>query len=252
VSLVRLAIAVRDEAELERLLAALPDGVADGREFVLYRPAAELPGAPELDALARGEVTVAPVRDGWRTAHRAHLRREVVGELAVRPPWLPGEPDDLVLEPGATFGLAGHVTTRLCLELLQELEPGGPLADWGTGCGVLAVAAARLGWAPVTAIDLDGAALVAANAAANGVRVEALEGDVTRSAPWADTVVANLTLPLLRAAAAATARPPRLLLASGILAGEVDALLEAWPLLRPAQRRERDGWAAVVLVVSAT
>jgi len=245
VTLVRLAIVVRDEAELERLFAALPDGVADGREFVLYRPAAELPGAPELDALARGEVIVAAVPDGWRTAHRAHIRREVVGGLALRPPWLPGEPGDLVLDPGATFGLAGHATTRLCLELLQELPAGGPLADWGTGCGVLAVAAARLGWDPVTAADLDGAELVAANAAANGLAVKALAADVTRAAPWAPTVVANLTLPLLEAAAA-TARPPRTLIASGVLPSQVEALVRAWPL-RLARRRERDGWAAVVL-----
>ena len=61
---------------------------------------------------------------------------------------------DVVVDPGRAFGTGAHATTRLCLELLVELadagEAGGPLADWGTGSGVLAIAAAKLGWGPIT------------------------------------------------------------------------------------------------------
>ncbi len=123
----------------------------------------------------------------------------MVGRLAVRPPWIAGRDDDLVIEPGVSFGAAAHPTTQLCLELLQEL-PHGPLADWGCGSGVLAIAAARLGFAPVVAIELDPAAasLARENAARErGGRARCVTGDVTREAPWAPTIVANLTLPLL-------------------------------------------------------
>ena len=68
---------------------------------------------------------------------------------------------DLVIDPGQAFGTGAHHTTRLCLELLLELDPGGALADWGSGSGVLAIAAARLGYAPVLAVDVEPASLEA-------------------------------------------------------------------------------------------
>ena len=72
-----------------------------------------------------------------------------------------------MIDPGVYFGAGTHPTTRLCLELLQKREPGGALCDWGAGTGVLAIAAARLGFAPVTAVEVDPGALevIARNAA---------------------------------------------------------------------------------------
>ena len=91
------------------------------------------------------------------------LGRSAVGE----PP-----PDALavVIDPGRAFGTGAHATTRLALELLQDVEPTS-LLDVGCGSGVLSVAAAKLGFAPVTAVDIDDVALetTRANAAANGV-----------------------------------------------------------------------------------
>jgi len=246
VTLLRLGIRVRAE-EAEPAYARLHEVLAAGAqvreldgavEYATYGAPDALPADARLRELAGDAllgISRTPLADGWATAYHAHLGRVTAGALAVRPPWVPGEPDDLVIDPGDSFGGGHHVTTRLCLELLQELEPSGALCDWGTGSGVLAVAAARLGWAPVYAIDLDGGELVAANARANGVGLEFAGCDVAREpAPAAPTVVANLTAPLLRAAMAVQPRP-QVMIASGFLAGEMEAT------------RERDGWGAALL-----
>jgi ribosomal protein L11 methyltransferase len=251
VKLVRLGIRVRAEAAdlaLARLLGVLGGGAeeraVDGAvEYATYGPPGELPDDATLQALVGNAllgVVRTPVGDGWATAYHAHLTRLTVGELAIRPPWVEGEPDDLIIDPGESFGGGHHVTTQLCLELLQTLAPGGPLCDWGTGSGVLAIAAARLGWIPVFAVDLAGGELVAANAAANGVAVHFLARDLTREpAPPAQTVIANLTGPLLRAALAV--QPPAdVVIASGLLAAEA----AEWDA---REALERDGWAAVLL-----
>jgi len=148
----------------------------------------------------------------------------------------------LVIDPGPSFGAASHPTTRMCLELLGELEPGGMLVDWGTGSGVLAIAAARLGFAPVYGVELDPAAAYVArrNALRNGVDVTVSVGDVTQNAPIAPTVLANLTLPLLNRVS--REQVPARLIASGFLAGQRPDLP-----MKIVQRRELEGWAALVL-----
>jgi ribosomal protein L11 methyltransferase len=264
-ALVRLGIRVRAEAAepaLARLLDVLGTGAEeralDGAvEYATYGLADALPADARLRALA-GEalldVTRTPVADGWATAYHAHLTRVTAGALAVRPPWVAGEPGDLVIDPGESFGGGHHATTLMCLELLRTLTPTGALCDWGTGSGVLAIAAARLGWAPVYAVDLTGGELVAANAAANGVTVEFRACDLTREpAPPAPTVVANLTAALLGAAMTVQPRP-RTMIASGMLARDADSVAAAWGgderaagERRVRARLERDGWAAVVL-----
>ena len=92
-------------------------------------------------------------RRRWNDFHSRSHRRVAL------PPWAEPsrDPDviDLAIASGYAFGTGMHPTTRLCLELLLTLEPGGALCDWGAGTGVLAMAAARLGWDPVTAIELD-------------------------------------------------------------------------------------------------
>ena len=100
--------------------------------------------------------------------------------MVVRPSWeadVTGAGIDVVVDPGRAFGTGAHATTRCCLELLLALADRnlatGAFADWGTGSGVLAIAAAKLGWDPVTGCDHEPAAVeaAAANAAANGVEV---------------------------------------------------------------------------------
>jgi ribosomal protein L11 methyltransferase len=266
---IRLAIRVRaDRAEvaLADLLPILGGGAeereVDGLvEYALYGHEAELPTVDDIRALANVvDVRTEPVAEGWERRWHEFLRPVRVRDLVVRPPWIEGSPDDLVIDPGAFFGAGTHATTRLCLELLLDEEPGGALCDWGSGTGVLAVAAARLGWAPVAAVELEPAAveLIRTNAARNGVEVEARAHDLREGALWARTVIANLPKPLLMEVAdepsgaaadvwaRAAAGGPSRVIASGFLAGEADEVVAAFGL--PERRRlEAEGWAAVVL-----
>jgi ribosomal protein L11 methyltransferase len=184
----------------------------------------------------------------------------VGGRVHVRAPWHDPPPDgplDVVIEPAQAFGTGAHATTRLCLELLLELEPGGPLVDLGCGSGVLAIAAAKLGWGPVLGVDHDPLALAATaeNAERNGVDIEARRHDLLRDgpAPAAPTVLANLLGPLLRALAETGFDPqdmaPRALIASGLLTSEADAIAAAFARrgLHERTRRADGEWAALLL-----
>ena len=246
--LVRLGIRVRrEQAELAlaALLPVLPQGAEETEpdtgdvEYALYVPRGELPTRGRA-ARARGrravDVTLTDVAAGWERRWHEHLRPVEVASggrrMRVRPPWEPagGGQDvlEIVIDPGELFGAGTHATTQLCLELLLELDAGGALCDWGAGSGILAVAAARLGFAPVEAVELsDGAAdVIRRNAAANGVAVRAVQADLTATPPpSAPTVTANLTLEVLQAIAArALERPPERMIASGVLAERADAV----------------------------
>jgi ribosomal protein L11 methyltransferase len=179
------------------------------------------------------------------------------GALTVRPPWEePGStPVDLVIDPGQAFGTGAHATTRLCLELMLRLAPGGAFLDLGCGSGVLAVAAARLGWAPVLAVDNDPASVEAAglNARVNGAAVEVAQMDLRSDpVPYAPTVAANLLAPLLLAWAARmqhAERLPERAIAGGLLVHEADAVAAAFAALglNELERRVGGEWAALLL-----
>src|SRR5581483_3739416 len=154
------------------------------------------------------------------------------------------------------FGTGAHPTTRMCLELLLELsdrgEASGALADWGTGSGVLAIAAAKLGFGPVIACDLERPALEAAadGARANGVEIQLARIDLRgEGAPSAPTVTANLTAPILCEVASRIDEPPQRLICSGLLTSEVDEVAEAFGAtgLRVRERRATADWAALLL-----
>ena len=141
-----------------------PNGVEEERgpgyvEYAIYGGEGELPELGELDAVVgdgRVEVSATEIPDDWADRWRDFHKPLLVGErLWLRPSWEPPREGaiDVVVDPGQAFGTGAHPTTRLCLELLLELEAageaGGPLTDLGTGSGVLAIAAAKLGWGPV-------------------------------------------------------------------------------------------------------
>jgi ribosomal protein L11 methyltransferase len=176
----------------------------------------------------------------WAEAWKQHFVVHRIGErIVIRPSWREYQPapDDVVIEldPGMAFGTGLHPTTRLCLAALERaVRPGCRLLDLGTGSGILAIAAAKLGATEVLAIDTDPVATdaAAANVAANGLRdrVTVIEGTIERAADAAfDGVVANISATVLIAVASELARvtrPGGWLLASGLLADrEIEVVL---------------------------
>ncbi len=244
---------------LAALLELAPGGVeqVDGDgwvEYALYGAPGELPSYPDGEADVAGirvSVRGEPVADDWGERWKEfHEPVLVGGRLWVRPPWAPPRPGalDVVVDPGQAFGTGAHPTTKLSLELMLELDPGGSFADLGCGSGVLAIAAAKLGFAPLVAVDNELAALDAtrANAAANGVELDAVERVNLREgpAPAADTVAANLVRPLLRELE--LAGRPRAAILSGLLEDEADEFAAAFDL-RERRRLVEGGWAALLL-----
>jgi ribosomal protein L11 methyltransferase len=188
---------------------------------------------------------VEAVEDGWEDRWREFHRPVRVGPFWIGPPWeeAPLDAVPVVIDPGRAFGTGAHPTTRLCVELIAELSPAS-LVDIGCGSGVISIAAAMLGFAPVTAVDVDPAAVEATlrNAAANGVSLDVLKLDATQGAlPPAEIVAANVSLPV------AEALLPRLRARIVVASGYLEA---NEPELGPFVRRERrtlDGWAADLL-----
>ncbi len=250
------------ELVLAELLDLVPGGfeerdAGDAVEYVLYGAPGELPSLPDLRAAAGDalvDISTDDVADDWSERWKAFHRPVDVGPLRVRPPWEPPRDGalDVVIDPGQAFGTGGHHTTRLCLELLLDLEARGPLADWGCGTGVLAIAAAKLGWNPVVGVDVDPAAVAATagNARANGVAMGVDAVDLRRAqGPWAPIVVANLVRPLLLDVAAVLVDAPATLIVSGLLREEAGEIAAAFARhgLREAERRHSGEWAALRL-----
>jgi ribosomal protein L11 methyltransferase len=267
----------------------------DHVEYAVYGAPGELPSLPELRAAAGGalvEVSTSETADDWderwKRFHHAVLvsaptvltarvdaGRGAVTAFRVRPPWEPPEllgersrapgqaaTEEIVIDPGQAFGTGAHASTRLCLELLLRLaltEPSrGALLDLGTGSGVLAIAAARLGFAPVLAVDHEPESVQAAreNALVNGARIEVQRLDLRRQPPplpdprgaWSSCVaLANLLHPLLLELADRLPQAPAHLLASGLLAEQLDEVAGAFARagMRERERRESAGWAAL-------
>jgi ribosomal protein L11 methyltransferase len=263
----RLAVRVRRadaEVVLAELLELAPSGVeetaldGDVIEYAVYGAPGELPELPDLEAAAGGalvEISTSQIADDWSERWRSFHRPLVIeGRLTVRPPWeAPSETGlDVVIDPGQAFGTGAHATTRLCLELLLERSPEGAFADVGCGSGVLAIVAAKLGFAPVLALDYDPAALQATreNAQRNGVELDVRAFDLrTDQVPEADLWAANvLAGPLRTWAASQRSFAPELLL-SGILADEADAVAAAFAArgLGETERRRGGEWTALAV-----
>jgi ribosomal protein L11 methyltransferase len=236
-----------DFAQLELTSTEVPD------EDWARRTQADLP------AIRIGRVTVAPPWDlpaGMRDAGSGvETSVPSVPHPAPRPPH-PAEVT-IVIEPSRGFGTGHHQSTRLCIVLLQNRNLSGlTVTDVGTGSGVLAITAARLGAAFVSAIDTDPDAVENAreNIAANEVEkiVEAHVDDLsTTTVPPADLVTANLTGTLLVHHAADLARlvrPSGSLLVSGFNIEEKDRVMEALaPHFAIIESAEEDDWFAFLV-----
>jgi ribosomal protein L11 methyltransferase len=273
--LIRLAVRCRPELA-ERVLADLvelaPGGVEEDAgpgwvEYAIYGGPGELPAMPELEAAVGEdlvEVTSTAVPDDWADRWQDFHKAISIagGRIVVRPSWeRPPARDhaagiDLIIDPGQAFGTGAHPTTRMCLEVLLELadegHARGPLTDWGTGSGVLAIAGAKLGFRPVIACDHERAALEAAGASsrANGAHLDLVRVDLRRDpAPSAPTITANLTARLLREVAARVEVRPQRVVCSGMLTSEVDEVADAFAGsgLRERERRASGDWGALLL-----
>lgn len=221
-------------------------------------------GLEEVRQEGLGEIN-APVyawvqEEDWANAWKAYFKPTRVGELlVVIPSWeeyelKPGELP-LYLDPGMAFGTGTHPTTALCLRLLEKaVKPGARVLDVGTGSGILAVAAARLGASPIVAIDIDPVAVKVAgeNTAKNHVAVDVRLATVDQvETDECDVVIANIIasviIDILPEVAARLKKGGRFL-ASGIIAEKkqtvLDAITETW--LLPLEVREEAGWVAIL------
>jgi ribosomal protein L11 methyltransferase len=208
----------------------------------------ETPGGLELAGYAErvppglAGAAVDEVDPGWEDRWRTFHKGARIGRLWVGPPWetTPAGALAVVIDPGRAFGTGAHATTRLCLELLLDTPPGS-LLDIGCGSGVLSIAAVKLGFGPVVAVDYDPQAVEATrvNAAANGVDVDARLVDATVGAlPAGAVAVANVALAPVEAVA------PRLEASTLLSSGYLDRDEPRLPGWRCAERRVAGEWAA--------
>ncbi|HEX4436705.1 MAG TPA: 50S ribosomal protein L11 methyltransferase [Solirubrobacteraceae bacterium] len=316
--MIRLAVRVsRDRAEqaLAELLELAPAGVEEVQlddhrvEYAVYGPPGELPSLPGLNALAGDtpiEVSTSEIADDWderwKDFHRPVLiasspdrdtaQSDKIPSLLIRPPWEPAPPQsgqeallELVIDPGQAFGTGGHASTRLCLGLLLELagedRRRGAVLDVGTGSGVLAIAAAKLGYGPLLGLDNEAPSVTAAheNALVNGVELQTARYDLREDVlPWlgepgpADEggrtgparepdpaeepvlLLANLLRPLLLSLSNQLARSPAHLIAGGLLReqlDEVSAAFEDRVDLTERGRRIEGEWGALWLAAES-
>jgi ribosomal protein L11 methyltransferase len=262
-----------DDAHLERLLAEID---VDSPMALEERDAGALVFFSNADLRRRAAIriialdpsaTCTPIDvpdENWAERSQADLAPVTVGGLTVDPvDRTPGRvPEVIFIRPSMGFGTGHHASTRLCLALMQRISlKGRRVLDVGTGSGVLAIAACRLGAAGAVGIDHDEDALVAAresvdaNGEADTVTLLAFDLSTTVAIPGApfDVVLANLTGGLLIREAArlagAIARGGQLLV-SGFMTEEEDAVLrgfEAFGLTR-ADRLEEEGWGALLFI----
>jgi ribosomal protein L11 methyltransferase len=214
-------------------------GEGGGLELAAYTNAA---GEERIWQAFGGAASATDVEEDWQDRWRQFHKPVRVGSLWIGPPWETPDADaiSVVIDPGRAFGTGGHPTTQLCLQLLEGEERASVL-DVGCGSGVLSIAAAKLGFDPVTALDFDPQAVEATerNALDNGVVVDVSQADLREdSLPEAALALANI------AAEAVVALGPRLradrAITSGYLVSD-EPELEGY---RRDQRIQSGGWAA--------
>lgn len=232
--------------------------VRDGGVRVFF-PTADLRDAARAALADRFPVEAIDVSDeDWARRSQADLRPVTIGKITVfpNPESQVPNPDGItiVIPPSMGFGTGHHATTRLCLEALQRIDLAGRrVLDVGTGSGVLAIAAGRLGAREAIGLDVDADAIQSArenlmlNAGVDRVRVDVADLG-TAALPNADVVLANLTGALLVRSAArliAALRPAGRLIVSGLQSHERDEVVAALAPLTVEWEREEAAWVAL-------
>ena len=246
----------------------LHDGRAEVAAYLSAEQWTEIEASARVSAAALlgGEqsfhVKQLPNRD-WRTAWHDHFDlARVPGPrpIVIRPPHIPyvAKPGEMVIDlvPGLAFGTGQHQSTRLCLGLLAEQIRGGErVLDVGTGSGILAVAAAKLGAGSVVAVDIDPLAVDAARQTVRQnrlmERVEVREGSISKGERF-DLIAANLTADILQYLASdlvGALKPGGRLIASGLIGSRRDEVVTAFGRcgLRLQAERSEDEWRALAL-----
>jgi ribosomal protein L11 methyltransferase len=199
----------------------------------------------------------------WADAWKAHYEPQHIGRrLVVCPSWqryLPSEGEVIItLDPGMAFGTGLHPTTHMCLEALEEhLSSGTKLLDVGTGSGILAIAAVKLGARSVLALDTDPLAVKIAkeNLLANDVRwvVKVKEGSLEMAKGHSfDLIVVNILArtiaDLIERGLLDHLKPEGLLIAAGIMASEEEEVRKAlreWGL-KELSRLQKGDWVTLI------
>lgn len=200
--------------------------------------------------------------DDWANAWKKHYHVVRAGQrVVIKPPWqeYKPRPDEVVIEldPGMAFGTGLHPTTRMCLQALEEhLEPGAKVLDLGTGSGILAIAAAKLGAGSVLALDNDPVAVRAAqaNVKSNGVQntVTIELGSLDKATEKFELLLVNILAKVIIELAGQglmdRVRPTGLMIAAGIIEeqeAEVTAALRKHGVKIVERRQEKD-WVTLV------
>jgi ribosomal protein L11 methyltransferase len=231
------------EVAVAALLTLAPEGfVEEDAELVVYADEQGLGALRGRFPQLRAE----PVRPGWEEEWKRFHVPVVLGSLWIGPPWEdpPADLTAVVIDPGRAFGTGSHPTTRLCLEFLHKLDRGSVL-DAGCGSGVLAIAAAKLGYGPVLALDRDEAAVQAArkNARLNEVELEVRRADLLADPlPAADLVLANIDLAGVNALGSRVVC--RFVVTSGYCASDEPSIAG----FGHRERRAAEDWAADLFV----
>jgi len=201
----------------------------------------------QIHAIDRDEVHSIEFRmveeEDWLAAWKKHWKPTGVGRFIIAPPWAPVKDTDdkfvIKIEPSMAFGTGTHETTQLCIEALGDvITPGMSVIDVGTGTGVLAIAAAKLGCKHIRAYDTDAPSVNIAeqNAEANGVigSINFFEGTIDADTHPADLIIANLTLDVIKPMLGLLIEKADIwLLLSGVLVqqrGEIEAELKKFEI----------------------
>ena len=199
-------------------------------------------------------------QEDWQNGWRKYYHPMDVGQrLAIVPSWQDYDTDrvKLILDPGLAFGTGGHETTNLCLEVLDERVKGGErVLDIGTGSGILAIAALKLGAALAEGVDIDPVAVRTAgeNAALNGVadKLTVLVGDLSDKASGKyDIITANIVANAIMSLAPAVPglmADDAVFIASGIIDSRKDEVIAALEAagLAVLEVKEKRGWECIV------
>lgn len=254
----KVAFYLEEEAETENLLASVREEIARLGTFI---------------PVGAGTITASETEDkDWINNWKEYFHPFTVEDILIKPTWeaVPEEHKDkcmIEIDPGTAFGTGSHETTQLCIRALRKyIRPGDRVLDVGTGSGILAIAALKLGAGKVFGTDLDECAVTAAreNAEINGIGEERFsvalgnlidDESLQRQAGLAcyDVVTANILAPVILALQEGMARhmkPGAVFITSGIINTKADEVREAFrrnPDWEPCEENIQGDWVSLIV-----